>query len=135
MTDTAFKALVLRQDDDGKTVAAIEQLTNSDLPDEQVLVKVDYSSLNYKDGMAVSGTGKIVLNWPMVPGIDLVGTVVDGGGSDYQAGDKVVLTGWSVGEKYWGALFAVPAGSSGVAGSVAAGGSAPCSRWRSVPPA
>lgn len=102
MTDSSFKALVLRQDDNGKTCAAIEQLSSSDLPDEQVLVKVDYSSLNYKDGLAVSGVGKIVLNWPMVPGIDLVGTVVDGGDSDYQAGDKVVLTGWSVGEKYWG---------------------------------
>ncbi|RDE18815.1 oxidoreductase [Motiliproteus coralliicola] len=102
MTETAFKALVLRQDDEGKTQAAIEQLGQQDLPDEPVLVKVDYSSLNYKDGMAVTGTGKIVLKWPMVPGIDLVGTVVDGGDSDYQAGDKVVLTGWSVGEKYWG---------------------------------
>ena len=102
MTDSPFKALLLRQDDNGKTVAAIESLTLADLPSEEVLVKVDYSSLNYKDGMAVTGTGKIVLNWPMVPGIDLVGTVVDGGNSDYQAGDAVVLTGWSVGEKYWG---------------------------------
>ncbi len=102
MTDSPFKALVLRQDDAGKTCSAIEQLSISDLPDEQVLVKVEYSSLNYKDGLAVSGVGKIVLNWPMVPGIDLVGTVVDGGSSDYKAGDQVVLTGWSVGEKYWG---------------------------------
>ncbi|MEH6470394.1 MAG: MDR family oxidoreductase [Halopseudomonas sp.] len=102
MTDSPFKALLLRQDEAGKTCAAIEQLTTADLPDEQVLIRVEYSSLNYKDGLAVTGTGKIVLNWPMVPGIDLVGTVVDGGDSDYQAGDKVVLTGWSVGEKYWG---------------------------------
>ncbi len=102
MTDSTFKALLLRQDEAGKTCATIEQLTTADLPDEQVLIRVEYSSLNYKDGLAVSGTGKIVLNWPMVPGIDLVGTVVDGGESDYQAGDQVVLTGWSVGEKYWG---------------------------------
>tara|TARA_R110002167_G_scaffold57140_5_gene161984 strand:- start:4300 stop:5298 length:999 start_codon:yes stop_codon:yes gene_type:complete len=102
MTDSTFKALLLRQDDAGKTCSAIEQLTTADLPDEQVLVRVEYSSLNYKDGLAVTGKGKIVLNWPMVPGIDLVGTVVDGGSSEYQAGDKVVLTGWSVGEKYWG---------------------------------
>ncbi|MEH6823919.1 MAG: MDR family oxidoreductase [Motiliproteus sp.] len=102
MTDSTFKALLLRQDEAGKTCATIEQLTTADLPDEQVLIKVEYSSLNYKDGLAVTGTGKIVLNWPMVPGIDLVGTVVDGGESDYQAGDQVVLTGWSVGEKYWG---------------------------------
>ncbi|MFT5721009.1 MAG: acrylyl-CoA reductase (NADPH) [Motiliproteus sp.] len=102
MTDSSFKALLLRQDAAGKTCAAIEQLTVADLPDEQVLIRVAYSSLNYKDGLAVTGIGKIVLNWPMVPGIDLVGTVVDGGASDYQPGDKVVLTGWSVGEKYWG---------------------------------
>ncbi|MFT6915280.1 MAG: acrylyl-CoA reductase (NADPH) [Motiliproteus sp.] len=102
MTDTSFKALLLRQDDAGKTCAAIEQLTVAELPDEQVLIRVEYSSLNYKDGLAVTGIGKIVLNWPMVPGIDLVGTVVDGGTSEYQPGDKVVLTGWSVGEKYWG---------------------------------
>ncbi|WP_207061292.1 MDR family oxidoreductase [Motiliproteus sp. SC1-56] len=102
MTDTPFKALVLRQDEDGKTQSAIEQLTTADLPEEEVLVKVEYSSLNYKDGMALTGTGKIVLTWPMVPGIDLAGTVVDGGDSQYKAGDPVVLTGWSVGEKYWG---------------------------------
>ncbi|HEY5718646.1 MAG TPA: MDR family oxidoreductase [Motiliproteus sp.] len=102
MSDTPFKALVLRQSDDGKTLAAIEQLQLSDLPDEEVLVRVDYSSLNYKDGLAVTGTGKIVLKWPMVPGIDLAGSVIDGGNSHYQPGDRVVLTGWSVGEKYWG---------------------------------
>lgn len=102
MTEYTFKALLLRQDEAGKTCATIEQLTTADLPDEQVLIKVEYSSLNYKDGLAVTGTGKIVLNWPMVPGIDLVGTVVDGGESNYQPGDQVVLTGWSVGEKYWG---------------------------------
>ncbi|MEZ5535181.1 MAG: MDR family oxidoreductase [Thiolinea sp.] len=102
MTTESFKALVLEQNDDGKTIAGIRQLNLSDLPDEDVLVKVDYSSLNYKDGMAVTGTGKIVLNWPMVPGIDLAGTVVESASDAYQAGDKVVLTGWSVGEKYWG---------------------------------
>lgn len=101
MTADTFKALVLEQED-GKTVAGIRQLTLSDLPDEDVLVKVDYSSLNYKDGMAVTGTGKIVLNWPMVPGIDMAGTVVESASGSYKAGDKVVLTGWSVGEKYWG---------------------------------
>ncbi|OMH39772.1 MDR family oxidoreductase [Motiliproteus sp. MSK22-1] len=102
MTDSTFNALVLRKDDEGKTHAAIEQLSAADLPDEEVLVKVEYSSLNYKDGMALTGTGKIVHTWPMVPGIDLAGTVVDGGTSSYQTGDRVVLTGWSVGEKYWG---------------------------------
>lgn len=97
-----FKALLLRQDDDKKTQATLETLTVADLPDEDVRVAVEYSSLNYKDGMAVTGTGKIVLQWPMVPGIDLAGTVLESRSDAYKAGDKVVLTGWSVGEKYWG---------------------------------
>lgn len=101
MSDT-FKALMLTQDDAGNTAAEIRQLTDADLPDGDVLVAVDYSSLNYKDGLAITGKGKIVRTWPMVPGIDLAGTVVESESADYAAGDKVVLTGWSVGEKYWG---------------------------------
>ncbi len=97
-----FNALLLRQDDDKKTQATLETLTVADLPDEDVRVAVEYSSLNYKDGMAVTGTGKIVLQWPMVPGIDLAGTVLESRSDAYKTGDKVVLTGWSVGEKYWG---------------------------------
>lgn len=97
-----FKALMLTQDDAGKTVVAIRQLGDADLPEGDVLVAVDYSSLNYKDGLAITGKGKIVRTWPMVPGIDLAGTVLQSDSSDYAAGDKVVLTGWSVGEKYWG---------------------------------
>ncbi len=102
MPDT-FKALMLTQDDAGKTVAEVRQLTHDDLPEGDVLVAVDYSSLNYKDGLAITGKGgKIVRTWPMVPGVDLAGTVLESDNPDYQAGDKVVLTGWSVGEKYWG---------------------------------
>lgn len=96
-----FKALVLNQND-GKTTAAIQDLEQSDLPAEDVLIKVDYSSLNYKDGLAITGKGKIVRNFPMVPGIDLVGTVVESDDGRYKAGDAVVLTGWGVGENYWG---------------------------------
>lgn len=96
-----FKALVLNQID-GKTSAAVEELNVSDLPDEDVLIKVDYSSLNYKDGLAVTGKGKIIRNFPMVPGIDLVGTVEESADDRYSKGDKVVLTGWGVGENYWG---------------------------------
>ena len=92
-----FNALVLNQDESKKTTAAIEQLSTSDLPDEDVLVKVDYSSLNYKDGLAVTGKGKIIRNFPMVPGIDMVGTVEESVDSRYAPGDKVVLTGWGVG--------------------------------------
>lgn len=96
-----FKALVLNQDE-GKTSAAVKELSLNDLPEEDVLVKVDYSSLNYKDGLAITGKGKIIRNFPMVPGIDLVGTVEDSSDSRYVKGDKVVLTGWGVGENYWG---------------------------------
>ncbi|BBB30691.1 MDR family oxidoreductase [Neptunomonas japonica] len=98
-----FKALVLDQVD-GKTVAEIKTLDVSDLPDEDVLVDVDYSSINFKDGLAITGTGKIVSKFPMVPGIDLVGTVAESNSDTYKAGDQVVLTGWSVGERFWGGL-------------------------------
>lgn len=97
MTD-AFKALVLRKDEDNKLSYEIEQLTRADLPEGDVLIAVDYSSVNYKDSLAITGAGKIVLTWPMVPGIDLVGEVLESQSDAYQAGDKVILTGWAVGK-------------------------------------
>lgn len=100
-TKDPFKAFVLRQEN-GKTSHAVENLTVGDLPAGDVLVAVDYSSLNYKDGMAIAGVGKIVRQFPMVPGIDLAGTVLESSSPMYKEGDKVVLTGWSVGERYWG---------------------------------
>lgn len=96
-----FKALVLRQEGE-KVRHAIEQLTVNDLPEGDVLVAVEYSSLNYKDAMAVMGTGKIVREYPMVPGVDLAGTVLESKSPFSKAGDQVVLTGWGVGERYWG---------------------------------
>lgn len=96
-----FKALVLNQED-GKTISAVQDLQLSDLPEGEVLIKVDYSSLNYKDGLAITGKGKIIRDFPMVPGIDYVGTVEKSSDQRYQAGDKVVLTGWGVGENHWG---------------------------------
>ena len=81
---------------------AVEALTVGDLPEGDVLVAVEYSSLNYKDAMAVTGTGTIVRTYPMVPGIDLAGTVLESKSPFYREGDKVVLTGWSVGERFWG---------------------------------
>lgn len=98
-----FKALVLNQEEK-KTIAAIEQLDDSHLPEGDVLIDVDYSSLNYKDGLAITGKGKIIRNFPMVPGIDLAGTVVSSEDARYQTGDKVVLTGWGVGENHWGGM-------------------------------
>ncbi|MGB0204203.1 MAG: MDR family oxidoreductase [Neptuniibacter sp.] len=96
-----FKALVLNQED-GKTISAVQDLQLSDLPEGEVLIKVDYSSLNYKDGLAITGKGKIIRDFPMVPGIDYVGKVEESSDQRYQAGDKVVLTGWGVGENHWG---------------------------------
>jgi len=99
--DTTFKALVVDQVE-GKSVPAVKELHVSDLPAGEVLVAIDYSSMNYKDAMALSGLGKIIRSFPMVPGIDFAGTVVDSSSPAYRAGDHVVLTGWSVGERYWG---------------------------------
>ncbi|MBY5993046.1 MDR family oxidoreductase [Ferrimonas balearica] len=99
-----FKALQLRQDDAGKTQAEIVQLEDHHLPQGNVTVEVQYSSLNYKDGLAVTGTGKIIRDFPMVPGIDFVGTVTDSEDPRYQSGDAVILTGWGVGERHWGGM-------------------------------
>lgn len=96
-----FQALVLSQQE-GLPRATVQRLNRTDLPEGDVLVKVDYSSINYKDAMAVTGTGKIVRSFPMVPGIDLAGTVLESTHPDHQPGDQVVLTGWGVGERHWG---------------------------------
>ncbi|WP_028865772.1 MDR family oxidoreductase [Psychromonas aquimarina] len=98
-----FKALILDQQDK-KTTAEIRQIDESLLPEGEVLIAVDYSSLNYKDGLAITGKGRIVRQFPMVPGIDLAGSVIESTDSRYQAGDNVVLTGWGVGEGHWGGM-------------------------------
>ncbi len=86
---------------DGKE-AGFRQLTQSDLQDGDVLVSVEYSSLNYKDGLAVTGKGKVIRKFPMIPGIDLAGTVVESGSDEFQPGDKVVAVGQGLGETRWG---------------------------------
>lgn len=96
-----FKAMLLTQEEK-RTRHEIVDLTRDALPEGDVLVAVEYSSLNYKDAMAVTGTGKIVRQFPMVPGIDSAGTVLESASPAYKPGDKVILTGWSVGERYWG---------------------------------
>ncbi|MFM5145179.1 MULTISPECIES: MDR family oxidoreductase [Aeromonas] len=98
-----FKALLL-DNQDGKTTATLTQLAESQLPEGEVRVAVSYSSLNYKDGLAITGKGKIVRQWPLVPGIDFAGTVLESADGRYQPGDKVVLTGWGVGEGHWGGM-------------------------------
>lgn len=101
MPDNTFTALLLEQED-GKQTAALKTLSRNDLPDGDVLISVAYSSLNYKDGLAVTGKAKVVRSFPMVPGIDLAGTVVESASPEFAPGDAVVLTGWGIGEKYWG---------------------------------
>ena len=104
----SFPALVVREGSDpkGPPSASIETLTDADLPDGDVVVDIDYSSLNYKDGMALTGAGRIIRTFPMVPGIDFSGTVATSTSTDYQAGDGVILTGWGVGERFWGGYAA-----------------------------
>lgn len=99
-----FNALVLTQDDAQHTIATIKTMDESHLPTHGVLIDVEYSSLNYKDGLAITGKGKIVRHFPMVPGIDLAGRVLQSDDARYQIGDSVLLTGWGVGENHWGGM-------------------------------
>ena len=92
--------MVLRQEENGETRHEIKDLTTSDLPEGDILLRVGNSSPNYKDAMAVTGKGKIVRSLPMVPEVDMSGTVEESDSPDYEAGEKVVLTGWSAGERY-----------------------------------
>ena len=98
-----FKALMLTQQDKA-TQAAFAELDESALPPGDVRVKVEYSSLNYKDALAVTGRGAIVRSWPMVPGIDLAGVVESSSDPAWQPGDRVVVNGWGLGETNWGGL-------------------------------
>ena len=100
MTDT-FKALILNERD-GQVTSAIEQIGRDQLPEGDVLVRVAYSGLNYKDGLALTGQNKVVRFYPMVPGIDFSGVVEESSSPQFKPGDQVVLTGWGVGERHWG---------------------------------
>lgn len=97
-----FRALVLRDAGGRSYRAGFEDLAVEDLPEGDVLVDVEYSDLNYKDGLAVTGKGKIVRKLPLVPGVDLAGRVATSDSDLYRPGDAVVLTGWGVGERFWG---------------------------------
>ncbi len=97
-----FKALVVDKDEDGKTRAAVEEMSLDRLPEAEVTVSVEYSTVNYKDGLCIGPGGGLVRNYPHVPGIDFAGTVEQSTDARYKPGDKVVLTGWRVGEAHWG---------------------------------
>ena len=97
-----FKALMVEKDDEGKTSASVQELSLDQLPEGDVTVAVEYSTVNYKDGLCIGPGGGLVRNYPHVPGIDMAGTVEASDNPCYKVGDKVVLTGWRVGEAYWG---------------------------------
>lgn len=95
-----MQALLLEQQD-GKTLASVQTLDESRLPEGDVTVDVHWSSLNYKDALAITGKGKIIRNFPMIPGIDFAGTVRTSEDPRFHAGQEVLLTGWGVGENHW----------------------------------
>ncbi len=98
-----FNALVVEKDEEsGKTSAGVKEISVEDLPHGEVLVAVEYSTVNYKDGLCIGPGGGLVRKYPHVPGIDFAGTVEESQDDRYTPGDKVVLTGWRVGEAHWG---------------------------------
>ena len=100
MSDS-FRALRLQKNDDGQTHEFVE-LTEADLMEGDVTVAVSHSTLNYKDGLALTGASPVVRVWPMIPGIDFAGTVESSSHADFKEGDEVILNGWGVGETHFG---------------------------------
>ena len=98
-----MQALILEQQD-GKTLASVQPVEENRLPEGEVTVDIDWSSLNYKDALAITGKGKIIRNFPMVPGIDFAGRVHTSEDPRFHPGQHVLLTGWGVGENHWGGL-------------------------------
>ncbi|MDP3263694.1 MAG: acryloyl-CoA reductase [Tabrizicola sp.] len=98
----SFRALVVEKDAEGKTHAAVQMLDDAALPDGEVTVAVEYSTVNYKDGLCIGSGGGLVRTYPHVPGIDFAGVVEASDDARYRPGDRVVLTGWRVGEAHWG---------------------------------
>jgi acrylyl-CoA reductase (NADPH) len=99
---SAFKALVLHEAGEGKVEPRIETLSETALGEGDVTVAVEYTTINYKDGMILQGLGRLVRRYPHVPGIDFAGTVERSDSPRFKSGDKVILTGWRVGELHWG---------------------------------
>lgn len=98
-----FSAILISKAESGQT-ASLTQVDESQLPDGDVSIDVEYSTLNFKDGLAITGRSPVVRKFPMIPGIDLAGVVTQSSHADWKAGDRVVLNGWGVGETHWGGL-------------------------------
>jgi acrylyl-CoA reductase (NADPH) len=100
-----FNAILLTKNDDGTTNAKLTQLDDAQLPaDGDVMVRVDYSTINFKDGLAITGKSPVVRKWPMIPGIDGAGEVISSSHPGWKAGDAFILNGWGVGEAHMGCL-------------------------------
>lgn len=98
-----FKGILIEKDESGYR-AALKEIDDSQLPEGDVTVRVSHSTLNYKDGLAITGKGPVVRKFPMVPGIDLAGVVEESSHPEFRSGDRVLLNGWGVGETHWGGL-------------------------------
>jgi len=134
-----FSAVLIEKGKAGQTVGVTE-LDEAQLPEGSdgsninVSIDVEYSTLNYKDGLAITGKSPVVRKFPMVPGIDLAGVVTESSHADWSRGDRVVLNGWGVGETHWGGL-AQRARLNGDWLIPLPPLSRPARRWRSAPPA
>jgi acrylyl-CoA reductase (NADPH) len=102
MTDR-FKAILISRDEEKRQSVAVTELTEADLMEGDVTVAVEASTVNYKDGLAITGKSPVVRRFPLVPGIDFAGTVLSSGNPEWKAGDKVILNGWGTGETHFGA--------------------------------
>jgi len=98
-----FSGILIDKGESGQTVQ-VSDLDEAQLPDGDVTVDVEYSTLNFKDGLAITGRSPVIRKFPMVPGIDLAGVVTDSSNAEFKTGDRVVLNGWGVGETHWGGL-------------------------------
>lgn len=105
MTDqnAPFKAIQISRDEDKNQSVNMVELTENDLMEGDVTVAVEATTVNYKDGLAITGRSPVVRHWPMVPGIDFAGTVIRSSNENFAEGDAVILNGWGVGETHWGA--------------------------------
>ena len=99
----SFRAILVSRDEEKKQSVDVVELTEEDLMEGDVTVRVEATTVNYKDGLAITGKSPVVRHWPMVPGIDLAGTVVHSESAAFSKGDKVLLNGFGVGETHWGA--------------------------------
>jgi acrylyl-CoA reductase (NADPH) len=99
-----FRAIVVSRGEDKKQSVAVTELTDDDLMDGDVTVAIEATTVNYKDGLAITGKGPVVRRFPLIPGIDFAGTVISSTNSGWRPGDKVILNGWGVGETHHGAF-------------------------------